>query len=484
MLDFATNMTRHTAFSFALLGFLSFAAGCGAEEPVRPNIVVIVSDDQGWGDVGYNGSEIRTPHIDQLASDGVKFDRFYSHPACSLTRSALMTGRSNLKTGVILPFNPWYEMGLPLDEKLLPEYFREEGYQTIAVGKWHLGPNKDDYHPNRRGFDRFYGFLGGFINHYLHTFWGGVDWQRDGETVMEEGYSTQLITQEAVRMIRERDRKKPIFLYVAYAAPHSPLQAPPETVATYASIADENRRIYAAMVTEMDQGIGEIRAALEEEGLSEDTLVWFLSDNGGAERLGADNGPLRGGKATLWEGGIRVPSLVSWPSTLPAGSTFADPVVVEDMLPTLLGAAGIDVDSPMPLDGRDAWSALTGEAPLRPKPLILAGRGRGLSDYSFAYLKDEWKVVQQYDREQGEFYQQLFRILDDPYETQDLAAQHPDVVEGIVAEFQALPKGPMHGLDAAPLPAVTEPGGPGSALPDNSPPSRPPYAESEWQPTP
>ena len=203
--------------------------------------------------------------FDQLATEGVKFDRFYVHPVCSPTRAALMTGRSPWNTGVLIPFSAWYETGLPLDEKLLPEYFREADYQTFAVGKWHLGPNKKPYYPNNRGFDHFYGHLGGFINHYLHTVWGGVDWQRNGKTVMEEGYAARLITQEATRLIRERDRDRPMLLYVAYSTPHSPLQAPQETIESYASIEDEHRRTYAAMVTEMDNGIGEICAALTQQ---------------------------------------------------------------------------------------------------------------------------------------------------------------------------------------------------------------------------
>ena len=468
----------------AVLSLVFLMSGCRADSPTPPNVVIIVSDDQGWGDVGYNGSEIRTPHLDQLAADGVKFDRFYVHPSCSPTRAALMTGRSPLKTGVMLAFNPWYETGLPLDEKLLPEYFRKWGYQTFAVGKWHLGPNKDVYHPNNRGFDHFYGHLGGFLNHYLHTMWGGVDWQRNGETVIEQGYATRLITREATRLIRERDRDKPMLLYVAYNTPHSPLQAPAETVDSYASIDDQKRRIYAAMVTELDQGIGEIRAVLAEEGLSENTMTWFMSDNGGAEWLGADNGLLRAGKGRPWEGGIRVPALVCRPSKLPTGSTFSDPVAVEDVLPTLLAAAGLAQDYPKPLDGRDVWPALSSGAPLGPKPMLFVRRGITDSDYQFAYFQDDWKLVQQYDGESQAFHHELFRILDDPYETEDLAERYPEVVTEIMGAFEALPKGRMHGMDSAPVPTLWGPGGPGSALPDDGPPRRPPYAESEWQATP
>ena len=479
-------MSRH-AHDVSVAAILTVAllmSGCGADRAAQPNVVIIVSDDQGWGDVGYNGSEIRTPNIDQLAAEGVKFDRFYVHPLCSPTRGALMTGRSPLNTGVLVPFGLWFETGLPTDEKLLPEYFRDAGYQTFAVGKWHLGPNKREYYPHNRGFDHFYGHLGGFINHYLHTVWGGVDWQRNGKTVIEDFYATHLITREATQLIRMRDPARPMLLYVAYNTPHSPLQAPPEAVDSYAAIEDEDRRTYAAMVTEMDNGIGEIRAALAEQGLLENTLIWFMSDNGGSERLGADNGPLRGGKADTWEGGIRVPAVARWPSKLSAGEAFTAPLTVHDVLPTLLAAVGIQAKYPKPLDGRDVWPAISNRAPLEPQPMLFVWRWITDPDYRYAFFDGEWKLIQLYDSETQTFRQELFRISDDPLESEDLADRRPEVVAEMMQAFEALPKAKMHGLGAAPLPTITGPGGPGSAIPDDGPPRRRPYAESDWQATP
>jgi arylsulfatase A-like enzyme len=242
------------------------------------NLVLFVADDMGWGDVGYHDSEIRTPNIDRLAAEGMRLERFYVHPLCSPTRGALMTGRSPLTTGLLLPTEPWYSSGLPVGEKLLPEYLKDAGYQTFAVGKWHLGPNRLRYHPQNRGFDHFYGHLGGFINYDLHTIWRGVDWQRNGRTVVEDGYSTHLITDEAVRLIKARDKDAPMFLYVTFNAPHSPLQAPESATAGYAELDDMNRRIYAAMVTEMDRGIGQVLATLESEGTRLTSITDFRGE--------------------------------------------------------------------------------------------------------------------------------------------------------------------------------------------------------------
>lgn len=438
------------------------------------NVVIFVADDLGWGDVGYHGSEIRTPTIDRLAAEGVRLERFYVQPVCSPTRSALMTGRSPLKTGVLIPFEPWFSKGLPVSEKLLPQYFRDFGYQTFAVGKWHLGPNQLIYHPLNRGFDHFYGHLGGFINYYLHTIWRGVDWQRDGSTVYEEGYSTHLLTDEAIRVIKTRNPDAPMLLYVAFNAPHSPLQAPDSALSEYRDIEDGHRRTFAAMTTEMDRGIERVLAALDEEGLSDETLVLFMSDNGGALSLGASNGTFRGGKGETWEGGIRVPAVLWWPGRLEAGAAYERPISVEDLLPTLTAAVGLAPEWPAPLDGRDQWAALTGGAPAD-HPRVLA-RQVG-PDLTIAYLKDEWKLVRMTDEATGGLASHLFRIYDDPEERNDLAAARPDILAALSAEVDALPRGPVAGMGDRP-PDLFGIGGPMAALPDDRPPDREAYAEA------
>ena len=428
----------------------------------------------GWGDVGYHGSEIRTPELDRLAAGGVMFERFYVNPVCSPTRATLMTGRFGVNTGVFGPFNPWYERGLPLDEKLLPEYFREAGYRTYALGKWHLGPNSPEYHPMNRGFDSFYGHLHGYLNHELHTLFGRIDWQRDGETVHEAGHATQLVTAEAARQIEERDQDAPLLLYVSYGAPHAPLQASAEAIAEYAHIDDERRRIYAAMMTEMDRGIARITAALEEAQIADNTLLVFFSDNGASLNLGGSNSPLRGGKGTTFEGGIRAPALMYWPTGLQAGTVFAERMTATDLLPTLLAAADADLDAPKPIDGRNFWPAIADGAPAPDGPVLLSGFGRGVVQH--AWFRDDWKLVRTPDG-QGGTEDLLFDIRNDPYEQHDLAQAHPDIFRQLVAELDAIPKAEPISLND-PLPDLDGPGGPTRWDPDNRPPGGTPYAES------
>ena len=466
-------MRKKNAVDFVIFIVL---AGCCASSNAATNLVVFVADDLGWGDVGYHDSEIRTPSIDRLAAEGTRLERFYVHPLCSPTRGAMMTGRSPMTTGVLMPFEPWYSTGLPLGEKLLPEYLKDAGYQTFAIGKWHLGPNHLSYHPQSRGFDHYYGHLGGFINYNLHTIWRGIDWQRNGKTVFEEGYSTHLIAAEAVRLIKARNKDTPIFLYVTFNAPHSPLQAPESSIAEYADIDDVNRRTYAAMVSEMDRGIGQVLATLKDEGLSDETLVLFMSDNGGNEELGANNGKLRGGKGSTWEGGIRVPAVLWWPKRLKAGSIHDEMITVEDILPTLLGALDVSPEWAKPLDGSNQWPIIAEGQKAEDRVRILARHDR--EQYFVALFQEEWKLVQTKDPESGQLRFQLFRISEDPYEQNDLAAGRPDVVEQLLSKFRAIPRAPIVAINDPPIPTRTGLGGPASLIPDNRPPNREPYAES------
>ena len=467
-------MMKIPEFKTMALVATALAVCVAASAGAAPNIVFVIADDMGWGDVGYHGSEIRTPELDRLAAGGVMFERFYVNPVCSPTRATLMTGRFGVNTGVFGPFNPWYERGLPLDEKLLPEYFREAGYRTHAVGKWHLGPNSPEYHPMNRGFDSFYGHLHGYLNHELHTLFGRIDWQRDGKTVHEAGHATQLVTAEAVRQIEERDQDAPLLLYVSYGAPHAPLQASAEAIAEYAHIDDERRRIYAAMMTEMDRGIARITAALEEAQIADNTLLVFFSDNGASLNLGGSNSPLRGGKGTTFEGGIRAPALMYWPTGLQAGTVFAERMTATDLLPTLLAAADADLDAPKPIDGRNFWPAIADGAPAPDGPVLLSSFGRGVVQH--AWFRDDWKLVRTPDG-QGGTEDLLFDIRNDPHEQHDLAQAHPDIFRQLVAELDAIPKAEPISLND-PLPDLDGPGGPTRWDPDNRPPGGTPYAES------
>jgi arylsulfatase A-like enzyme len=286
----------------------------------RPHIVYLLADDLGWKDMGFHGaSEIKTPHLDKLAAGGARLDQFYVHPMCTPTRAALMTGRYPFRYGLqtlVIPSKGNY--GLATDEWLLPQALKEAGYATRMVGKWHLGHADRKYWPRQRGFDYHYGAVLGEIDYFTHSAHDVLDWQRNDHPVQETGYVTELLGRDAVRLISEHDPSQPLFLYLAFTAPHAPYQAPPEYLDRYAGIGDPARRNYAAMITCLDEQIGRVLAALEERGLRENTLVVFHGDNGGTRdtRLSGegqvktapcDNGPLRGGKGQLYEGGTRVP---------------------------------------------------------------------------------------------------------------------------------------------------------------------------------
>lgn len=337
-------------------------AGAG-KKPQRPNIVYIMADDLGWKDVGYHGSEIRTPALDALAKKGVRLERFHVQPVCSPTRAAFMTGRYpcryGLQTGVV---RPWADYGLPLQETTLAQVLRGLGYFTALIGKWHLGAHDPAYLPTRRGFDHHYGHYLGAIDYFDHTRMGGLDWHRNTRPVREKGYTTQLMGKEAVDLIRKHDAgKQPLFLFMAFNAPHTPLQAPESYLKQYDGIKNKKRRSYAAMVTCLDDAVRDIVAALKEKGMLENTLILFSSDNGGPITLGANNGPLRGSKGSLYTGGVRVTAFAHWPGHLPAGTENTEFLHVVDWFPTLVRLAGGKAASKLPLDGKDIWPCLTGK---------------------------------------------------------------------------------------------------------------------------
>jgi arylsulfatase A-like enzyme len=401
---------------------------------VRPNVLVILADDLGWADVGFHGSEIRTPQLDRLAAEGLEINRFYSYPVCSPTRSALLTGRSPMRLGVAYSvIRPWSDACVPPDEHMMPETFRAAGYQTGMCGKWHLGHARAACLPHRRGFESAYGHLNGAIDYYTHERDGGLDWQRNGKSVQEEGYSTDLVAREAERFIRERDKTKPFLFYTAFNAPHAPLQAPPALIEKYASIADPRRRVFAAMVEAMDAGVGRILRTLEEEKIARDTIVFFFSDNGGPVNQGARNTPLRGAKGTTWEGGIRVPALLRWPGMVAGGRKSAQVVTVMDLFPTLAALTGLEPRNRKPLDGMNVWGHLpAGSHTPRENLFFAVESGNGVM---FAAHHREWKLVRQEPRNGGEAVNSLFRIEDDPEEKHDLTARHPDVVRDLVARL-------------------------------------------------
>ncbi|KAL9955582.1 hypothetical protein ACROYT_G036923 [Oculina patagonica] len=347
----------------------------------QPHIIFILADDLGWNDVSFHGSDqIPTPVIDILAQSGVILNNYYVSPICTPSRSAIMTGKYPIHTGMqhgtIMAGQPY---GLGLEEKLLPEYLKELGYATHAVGKWHLGFFKYDYTPTRRGFDSFFGYWLGHGDYWDHSEsepggWG-LDLRNNTEPVHNQwgNYRTHLFTDQAVNVINSHNTSKPLFLYLAHAAVHSalahqPLQAPDDLVDKFKdSIHDEDRRIFAAMATALDQSIGKVLDALIDQGMYENSIIVFSTDNGGpadgVSRNTACNYPLRGTKYTLWEGGVRGASFVHSPLLASKGRVSMDLMHLSDWLPTLYGLAGGDVRNLPGIDGYDMWPTLSeGEA--------------------------------------------------------------------------------------------------------------------------
>ncbi len=457
---------------FALCVFATIATRAAEPAPARPNIVFILSDDQGFADVGYHGSEIATPNLDRLAASGAKLEQFYVQPVCTPTRAALMTGlypmRLGLQLGVIKPES---QHGLSLRARTLPQALREAGYFTAITGKWHLGNGGPEYLPTARGFAHQHGFYLGSTDYFTHEREGGLDWHRNDRALRQEGYATDLIGAEAVQIIEQRaGGPQPFFLYVAFNAPHTPLQATEPYLARYAKL-PEKRRAYAAMVTQMDDAIGRIVQALETKGLREKTLIVFSSDNGG-NLPAASNGALRDQKGSVYEGGVRVPAFASWPGRIPAGKTITQPLHMTDWHPTLLRLGGAKPAAGVRLDGRDLWPALTGDSrPVHDEILINAAPGTGAlrrgdwkliinghlrfkggtpdASFSWADLLRESKLpVEDATRQQVE----LFNLAQDPGEAHNLANAKPELVREMMARYEA------YARQAVPLVGGDKPG--------------------------
>ncbi|MEP0843247.1 MAG: sulfatase, partial [Phycisphaerae bacterium] len=386
------NTTRGFGWLGACLAVFALwsASAAGAAEPAtadRPNIVLLFSDDNGYADVGYQGcKDIPTPHIDSLAKGGVRFSNGYvSCPVCSPTRAGLMTGRYQQRFGH--EFNPGGQgppnFGLPVDQITLADRLKAAGYVTGMVGKWHLG-FKEEHNPTRRGFEEFFGFLGGAHPYLQH---GGTI-LRGFEVVPEQEYLTDAFGREAVAFI-DRHAKERFFLYLSFNAVHSPLQATDKYLKRFPDIADEKRRTHAAMLSAMDDAIGAVLAKLRKEGLEEKTLIFFLSDNGGpTAQTTSSNLPLRGVKGQVLEGGIRVPFLVQWKGKLPEGRVFDHPVIALDVFPTALAAAGGEVPKDRPIDGVNLLPYLTGRETGPPHEALFWRFGPQM-----AVRMGDWKLI-------------------------------------------------------------------------------------------
>lgn len=471
-------MEKRFICSFSVLLSLGAVQNAKCQETVikKPNIIIILADDLGWGDVGFHGSSIKTPFLDQLCKEGVELTRYYTAPISSPTRAGLMTGRYPNRVGIretTIP--PWSDFGLDTSEQLLPEMLAEAGYKNRAIiGKWHLGHNTLQYHPMRRGFTHFYGHLNGAIDYFTHKREGETDWHYDYEPSPDKGYSTNLLTAEALRCLKQyAGEDTPFMMYVAYNAPHGPLQAPEEDLKLYgydpakpkyksnaesedggADLGHGNtaRQTYAAMVTCLDRGIGQILQLLKELKIEDNTLVIFHSDNGAAGNGAvASNGGLRGYKLDEWEGGVKSPAIIRWPAAGLVGGGQIDQVMgYVDLFPTLKDIAGVKSEPVKPFDGISMWPVLSRKIPKIDRHFYL---GHG------AIISGDWKLILDKGipkmRMSGDV---LFKIPSDYSEKNNVIEQYPDVChklktvvagyDSIKAPREILTKGPKNGFVA------------------------------------
>lgn len=453
-----TTLTRRSA--------LAAAAGAAFAQPAaaRPNIICIMTDDQGYGDIGANGSpDARTPHVDKLAQSGIRFTDWHSNsPVCSPSRAALLTGQYPQHCGIpaILPSRPAFDVpGLRAGQKTLATELRSLGYRTAAVGKWHLGSARDS-RPTSQGFDEFFGFYSGWTDYYSHRYYqlGGQPifhdlWRNDQEVFEEPLHQTELLGREARAFVsRPRPAGQPFFLYLAFGAPHYPMMAPNSYLARFPASMDRDRREHLAMCAGIDDQVGSLMAALDASGERENTIIYYQADNGATSEVRADhlarpyrggsNGKYRAFKGSLFEGGIRIPALLSWPARLRAGQVRNDVGAAMDLMPTLLRWAG--GKAPADVDGADLSAPLMDRTNFPSRDLFW--------NYArqTAVRRGQWKLIDNHREGLGQplVGEKWLSNLDaDPIESRNLAAAEPAKATELGAAVEAFrnrfPMGPV-----------------------------------------
>jgi len=419
----AISIARWCCFVAVALVFSTQSASA------KPNILIIVGDDMGYGDIGVHGcKDIPTPHIDSLAKNGIRCTNGYvSGPYCSPTRAGLMTGRYQQRFGH--EFNPGPppegpDVGLPLTETTLAQRLKDGGYATGMVGKWHLGSERK-FHPMSRGFQEYFGFLGGAHPYFLNQ--GDQPNNpvlRGFESADEKEYLTDAFAREATAFI-DHHAKDPWFLYLTFNAVHTPMHATDKYLARFKDVSDERRRTYCGMMSAMDDAIGAVFKKLDENRLTDNTLIFFVSDNGGPPVNGSTNGALRGFKAQTWEGGIRVPYLVQWKGTLPAGKTYDQPVIQLDLHPTALAAAGVEAKNPN-FDGVNLLPYLQNKVTAPPHETLYWRFGQQM-----AIRHGNYKLVKAVGNDRPELYD----LAADISETKDLSSTKPDLYKDLTARY-------------------------------------------------
>lgn len=442
--------------------FLQSAAAAALAAPLagaarRPNIIVILADDLGFADVGFEGcKDIPTPYIDRLARSGVRFSNAcVSHPFCSPTRAGLMTGRYQQRFGH--ENNPKYDnddqvSGLPTSEITIAQVLSDAGYVTGQIGKWHLGA-APKFHPLKRGFKEQFGFIGGGHDYFKSELDNPkareymIPIERDGKPVAETEYLTDAFSREACSFVG-RHAKDPFFLYLAYNSPHTPLQAPDALLERVSGIQDPIRKKYGAMICAMDDGIGRLTAMLEVLKLENDTLIFFLSDNGGPTSVThADNHPFRGQKGQVYDGGIHVPFVMKWPGQLPAGETYGSPIISLDIFPTAAAVAGAHIPTDRKIDGVNLMPHITGKGSPPPHDKLYWRTGGG---QAFAVRQGNWKLVKIGN------HTELYDLEADISESKDAASAKPEVLQRLETARVSWNKELIAPLFQSPAPAAAK----------------------------
>jgi len=436
---FSMRLPINSPILLFLIRVISLAAlVCSATGSVAPNIVVFLSDDMHWHHPGFNGGLADTPNLDRLAKQGTHLTQFYVNSVCSPTRASFLTGRYPFRNGMEERSHGNDLAGMLLDERTLGQALGDAGYYTAIIGKWHLGNWYKHHLPMQRGFDYQYGLYGALIGYYGKARERFYDWHRNEQTIKPDGYSTDLIGQECVSLIKQHDVKKPLFMYVPFNAIHGPYEPPPETEKKYLKRIQGKSpdnpysgfkgidAIKFSMLESLDAAVGRTIAALDEKGMLDNTLVIFFNDNGGVRT----NPPYRGGKSQNYEGGVRVPCIIWWPGKVPANNKVNELVHVTDLYPTLINIAGGSLDQVLPIDGLDVWDVITRGAPSARTEVVYSLQD-GFGDTGAAAIRmGEYKMVGN----------ELFNIEKDPYETTDLTNSHPKVFQSLQDRLNQLVK--------------------------------------------
>lgn len=431
-----------------LVGLIFNIGGLRAQETKsQPNIIIIFTDDQGYRDIGCYGSEFATPNIDQLASEGMRFTNFYSASAiCTPSRFGVLTGKNPGRSQDRLLYALMFQdesnasVGIHGGETTLPQVLKTAGYQTALIGKWHLGHGRQEFSPLQHGFDFSYGHTAGCVDYFTLTYGNTPDWYRNDKLINQNGYATDLITDETISYLKNRDKEKPFFLFLAYNAPHfgkgwddgkdqtvNLLQPHPRDLARVKDIKDPARRRYASMVVTLDDGIGNVMKYLDQAGLKKNTIVIFMSDHGGDPNYGGDNTPLRNGKATLFDGGIKVPFIVRWPEKVKANTVTNELTWSLDLFPTLASITGAKHEGVL-LDGQDIQDVFNGKNLPDNREMYweLGNHSELERGHWEAYRKGNWKYVR--SPLDGEW---LFDLSADPYEKENLVMKEPRIFESL-----------------------------------------------------